>query len=289
MLNQARAADAAGVDRISVSDHVVLGENLEAYGDPTLGGTEGGRQPTGSDGRWLEPMTLLSAMCGITTRVRLATTILLAALRRPVVLAKAAATLDVLSGGRLDLGVGVGWQREEYEAAGMRFETRGRALNHTLEVLHTLWRTNPSSFHSSELEFQRIHCFPKPAQSGGVPIWVSGTSNPRVIERIVRFGDGWIPWGPDLTDPLPGAELIRRQLREADRDPDVFMVMGSLQLVRDERGGADLEASLQPVARSFEAGVTDFRIAVDPPNDFESAYEYFGQLVSAFRRATGKG
>jgi alkanesulfonate monooxygenase SsuD/methylene tetrahydromethanopterin reductase-like flavin-dependent oxidoreductase (luciferase family) len=106
LLDRARAADAAGVDRLVVSDHVVYGEDLEAYGDPGKGGVSGGRQPTGPDGLWLEPLTLLSVVAGCTTRIRLGTNILLAALRRPVVLAKSASTLDVLSRGRLDIGVG---------------------------------------------------------------------------------------------------------------------------------------------------------------------------------------
>lgn len=124
LLDRARAADQAGVDRVMVTDRVVFGENLEAFARSELGGMAGGRQPTGPDGLWLDPLTVLSVVCGLTTRVRLATNILLAALRRPVVLAKMAATLDVLSGGRLDLGVGTGWQREEYQAAGLDFERR---------------------------------------------------------------------------------------------------------------------------------------------------------------------
>src|SRR3989442_3749621 len=95
----ARAADAAGVDRVVVSDHVVFGENLEAYGRPETGGVEGGRQPTGPDGHWLEPLTVLTAVAAQTTRVRLGTYILLAALRRPVILAHQLANLDVISPG----------------------------------------------------------------------------------------------------------------------------------------------------------------------------------------------
>jgi len=109
VLDRARAADAAGIDRVLVSDHVVLGEHLDAYGRPESGGVVGGKQPTGPDGYWLEALTTLSVVCGMTSRVRLGTNILIAALRRPVVLAKSAATLDVLWGGRLDLGVGIGW------------------------------------------------------------------------------------------------------------------------------------------------------------------------------------
>src|SRR5438309_10906013 len=204
MLDRARAADEAGIDRLFVSDHVVFGEHIDAYGRPELGGTEGGRQPTGPDGHWLEPLTVLSTIAAITSRVRLATGILLAALRRPVVLAKAAATLDVLSGGRLDLGVGVGWQREEYEAAGLDFDARGRLLDHTLEVCQTLWRDQRASYSSPELSFEAIHMMPKPVNPNGVPIWVSGTVSPRPMRRLAQFGTGWIPWGKaaDNTDDL---------------------------------------------------------------------------------------
>src|SRR6188508_1046152 len=167
MLDTARLYDRVGIDRLVVSDHVVFGEQLDAYARPELGGSRGGKQPTGPDGHWLEPLTALSVIAGSTDRIRLATGILLAALRRPVVLAKTAATLDVLSGGRLDLGVGVGWQREEYEAAGLSFEKRGRLLDHTLEVLQTLWRESPANIESDELRFENMHQFPHPVRPGG--------------------------------------------------------------------------------------------------------------------------
>src|SRR3954464_9254980 len=150
-LERARVADEAGVDRLVVSDHVVFGERLEEYSRPEIGGQAGGKQPTGPDGLWLEPLTTLSVLAGMTSRIRLGTNILVAALRRPAVLAKSTATLDVLSGGRLDLGVGVGWQREEYEAAGLDFDDRGRLLDHTLEVLQTLWREQRAAYDAPEL------------------------------------------------------------------------------------------------------------------------------------------
>ncbi len=209
LFDRARAIDAAGVDRIVVSDHVAFGENLEAYARPELGGSAGGKQPTGPDGHWLEPLTFLSVVGGMTSRVRLGTNILIAALRRPVVLAKTAATLDVLSGGRLDLGVGVGWQREEYDAAGLDFDTRGRLLDHTLAVCQTLWREQRARFDSDELHFDAIHAMPKPLQPGGVPVWVSGTVNPRVVQRLARFGSGWIPWGPAARDVTTGIAQMR--------------------------------------------------------------------------------
>lgn len=140
LLDRAIAADRAGVDQLVVSDHVVMGQNLDAYAKSELGGREGGRLPTDSFGSWLEPLTLLAVISGLTSTIRLGTGVLIAGLRRPVVLAKSVATLDVLSCGRVDLGVGIGWQREEYEAAGLSFHRRGRILDHTLEVCQILWQ-----------------------------------------------------------------------------------------------------------------------------------------------------
>jgi probable F420-dependent oxidoreductase len=288
LLNRAKAADQAGVDRVVVSDHVVFGENLEAYGRADLGGSEGGRQPTGPDGLWLEPLTVLSVVSGITSNVRLSTGILLAALRRPVVLAKAAATLDVLSGGRLDLGVGVGWQREEYEAAGLDFEGRGRLLDHTLAVCQTLWRDSPARFDSEELHFESIHCMPRPLQPGGVPIWVSGTLNPAVVARVVRFGQGWIPWGRFVDDPVSGIGRLRDALSAAGRDPAGFQVKGNLPVVNGSDGQPDVDRTIERVPALVEAGVTDFRIGFAIPADPSAAIDRLSEVVAAFRQATGR-
>ncbi len=180
LLDLARAADVAGIDRLLVSDHVVFGEHLDAYGRPESGGVDGGRQPTGPDGHWLEPLTVLSHVAALTTRIRLGTNILLAALRRPVVLAKSAATLDVLSHGRLDLGVGIGWQREEYDAAGLDFGARGRLLDESLALLRAYWTESRIGGETAGVTFDGIHMMPKPLQSGGVPLWISGRLNGRV-------------------------------------------------------------------------------------------------------------
>ena len=213
LLARARLADAAGVDRLVVPDHVVFGEHLDAYGRPELGGREGGRQPTGPDGHWLEPLTLLSVLAGMTSRARLATGILIAALRRPVTLAKSVATLDVLSGGRVDLGVGVGWQREEYAAAGLPFESRGRLLDHTLEVCQAIWQQPVVAYEAPELRFERIHSMPKPRQPGGVPIWVSGRINRRVVERVGAVRRGLDPLGRRCRRPGAGHPRLARGTR----------------------------------------------------------------------------
>jgi len=288
LLEGARAADQAGVDRLAVSDHVVFGENLEAYGDSTVGGIAGGKQPTGPDGMWLEPLTLLSVVAGVTTNVRLATGILQAALRRPAVLAKATATLDVLSGGRLDLGVGVGWQRAEYDAAGLSFEGRGRLLNQTLAVCQALWRQERASFDGDGLHFEGIHSMPKPLQAGGVPLWVSGTLNNRVIDRLVRFGDGWIPWGPDAKDPVAGITRLREALAQAGRDASGFQVQGRLPVVKGPDGSMDLARTMEGVPALAEAGITDFRAPVSITLKPSVTADYLAEMVTAFRQAVGR-
>lgn len=286
LLDQARAADQAGIDRIVFSDHVAFGEDLEAYGDPRKGGQAGGKQPTTPDGQWLEPLTLITAIGALTERVRLGTAILIAALRTPVVLAKTAATIDVLTGGRLELGVGVGWQKEEYDAAGLDFAARGRLLDHTLEVCQVLWRERVANYDSPELRFSNIHQMPKPRQSGGVPIWVSGTINDRVVQRLARFGSGWIPWGPDGADLVTSIPRLRAAVEQAGGDPS-FGVQGHAVAVRDSEGALDLRATFEASRPMVDAGVTDLRLTVPAVAGFEESLELYGGIVTEFRATFG--
>ena len=287
LFERARAADVAGVDRVLVSDHVVFGEHMEAYGRPESGGVAGGKQPTGPDGHWLEPLTTLSVLCGMTTRVRLGTNILIAALRRPVVLAKSAATLDVLSGGRLDLGVGIGWQREEYEAAGLDFGTRGRQLDRTLEVCQTLWQEPRAGVDLPGLSFDAIHMMPKPRQPGGVPLWVSGRVNERVARRLARFGSGWIPWGEDADDVSASIPRMRAAVTAAGGDGDAIQVAGTLPAVRRDDRGIDLDATMKRVGPLVDAGITDFRAYLPVPSAYDAAVGYLRDVVGALHAATG--
>jgi probable F420-dependent oxidoreductase len=285
-LATARAMDAAGVDRVVVSDHLVFGENLDAYADPVLGGSAGGKQPTGPDGLWLEPLIFLTALAATTSRIRLGTAVILAALRRPAVLAKQLATMDVLSGGRIDLGVGVGWQREEYEAVGLSFEDRGRLLDHTLEVCQTLWTQQRAVYHSPELSFDGIHQMPKPLQEGGVPIWISGTVNKRVARRLSTFGTRWIPWGPAITDLGAAIPAMKQAIVDVGGDPSGLQVQGSAVLRRNRDRLIDVNTSMAPVPQLVAAGATEIRFTGSLPAP-DHAVEQFSQLVTAFRDATG--
>lgn len=268
LFDTARRADAIGIDRLVVSDHVVFGEELDHYARPELGGVEGGRQPTGPDGHWLEPLTVLSFVAASTERIRLGTGILLAALRRPVVLAKTVATLDVLSGGRVDLGVGVGWQRTEYAAAGLPFSRRGDLLDHTLDVCTRLWSDPVADLPTGPdgASVSPVHMMPKPVRRDGIPVWVSGTVNDRVASRIARFGAGWIPWGPDAADPTAIGRMKRAVVAagaSADR-ADALQVTWSSPLERDADGVIDVDRSMHGVPALAALGVTDLRIALRP-------------------------
>ena len=118
---------------------------------------------------------------------------LIAPLRAPLVLAKTAATVDVLSAGRLDLGVGVGWQEEEYAAVGVPWAERWRRLEDGLRACRALWRDAPATFRSETVRFEEIWCLPRPVQPGGIPLWFGVALGPRNLARITELGDGWMP------------------------------------------------------------------------------------------------
>lgn len=281
------AADRAGVDRVVFSDHVVFGENLEAYANPATGGARGGKQPTGPDGHWLDPVALIAYLAARTTRIRFGTNILIAALRRPVPLAKELTTIDVLSGGRLDLGVGVGWQREEYDAVGLPFEGRGAWLDHTLEVCRLLWTEPTAAYDGQGLAFEKIHMMPKPVQPGGVPVWVSGTVNRAAMQRLARFGRGWIPWGDDADDIAVGIRRMRDAVSALGRDPSDIGVVGNLMIPRTD-DGYDLDAAMAGAPALVEAGVTDVRFfGLVLPKEPAAAEDLLGRAVVAFRAAVG--
>lgn len=286
ILATAEAADRAGVDRLLVSDHLAFGEQLDDYSRPELGGTAGGRQPTGPDGHWLEPLTVLTAVAAVTDRVRLGTNILLAALRNPLALAKTLATLDVISNGRVDLGVGVGWQRAECEAAGVPFERRGQQLDHTLAVMATLWRDRVAEFEDDLLSFRRLHAMPKPLQPGGVPVWVGGSANPRVAKRIARFGVGWIPWGESAADVVESIPQMRVLVESVGGRFDDLQIASSIRRIASDSGGVDLAATMEQVPRLVEAGVTDIRLTLPAHGGTHAIEERYREAVLAFRAVT---
>jgi probable F420-dependent oxidoreductase len=279
-IDLARAADAAGVDRIVVVDHVVMGPNTDAY--------NWGKFPTPPDAPWLEPLMVLAAMASATTRARLATGILIAPLRPAVLLAKQAATLDVLSEGRLDLGVGTGWQREEYDAEGLDFAARGQLLTDTIAACKALWRDTPAAIDTPSLSFTDVYCDPKPRQPDGVPLWIAGTLNARNLDRLVRYGDAWIPiMGETVEGIAAGAQRARDAWTDAGRDADRLQVQAPVRIGRDDDNRPDIARSMQSVPELLAAGATDVHVSLQAYcRAPEAAPAALADIVTAFRKVT---
>jgi probable F420-dependent oxidoreductase len=279
LLDLAVAADEAGVDTLVLVDHVVLGGDLSGY--------PYGPFATEPDAPWLEPLTCLAAIAGRTARVRLMTGVLIAPLRPPALLAKTAATLDVLSGGRLDLGVGTGWLAKEYEAAGVDFKQRGRLLDDALDACAALWQGGPTDFESPRLRFADVYCDPRPRQPDGPPFWIGGELHDRNLARLVRRCSGWIP-SPTARrrDIAAGIERLDAALEAAGRDPAEVRVRIGAPATGDAAGGPELDA--ERLAEFRELGASDFyaplsHLCPDP----DAAPEFIAGLAQAFRVATG--
>jgi probable F420-dependent oxidoreductase len=279
LLDLAREAESAGVDRVVVVDHVVMGRNTHEYA--------WGPFPYPPESPWLEPLTVLAALGAVTERLRLATGILVAPLRPAALLAKTAATIDVLTGGRLDLGVGVGWQREEFDAVGLDFDRRGELLTDTIAACRALWGEVPATFRSGTVGFDDVFCTPQPVQER-LPVLFSGVLHRRNVDRIARLGDGWIPiMGAGTDEVRAGVELLRRAFDDAGRPAGALQVRAPLVVARDADGAPDLDASMASVPELVAAGVTDVRAELRlAPGGYDDPATAFGALVESFRRFT---
>ncbi len=276
LLDLARLAEQAGVDRLLLTDHVLMGGNTQAY--------PWGPFPFPPDTPWLEPLSLISAMAAVTETIRFSTKILIAPLRPATLLAKTLATLDVLSGGRMEIGVSTGWQREEFDATGVDWNRRGQLLTDTIAACRVLWRDAPARFESESFCFEEVWCRPAPLQAGGLPIWFAGSLHPRNLDRICRLGDGWIPapYTP-IDDFREQVERLRRAWLEAGRDPAMLRIQGDLDVVQDARGRPDLAASLAALPDWFAAGATTVNVVQSLFCGMRRAPAFFETLASAWR------
>ncbi len=251
LLPLAVAADEAGVAQVVLSEHVVLAGDIAGH-PGVRPGAAATRFPFPSDEEYPDPLVALGAIAAVTTRIRLSTNVLLAPLRPAVLLAKMAATVDVLSGGRLDLGVGVGWHTDEFEALGVPFDGVGARLEDAVRACHVLWAGGPSSFSSPSVSFDDVYCSPTPVQAGGIPIWFGGTARPTVARRVAQLGDGWSPIGnTSPTDVAHGWALIRAECELIGRDPAQIGVRCSLPAVP-----GDLAATMAAAGAFASAGAT---------------------------------
>ena len=185
--------------------------------------------------RNLEPISLLSYVAAITTRVRLGTAVFVLPQHNPVQLAKELATLDVLSGGRVDAGFGIGNDDQAQSAAfGLRPGRRVRRFTESLSVMRALWSERQATFHGDFFDLDETRMEPKPVQRPGPPVWFGGRVEP-ALRRAVRLGDAWMGPGSSSIEDFRGhVAILRQALEETGRDPDSFTISKRLYLAIDD-------------------------------------------------------
>ena len=201
ILALAREGERLGLHSAMIADHIVLPVESQSTYPYTLDG----KHPSAGDA--LETFSILGVVAGATERLRLVTSVLVLPYRNPVLTAKMAASLDVLSGGRLTLGVGAGWLKEEFAALNSpAFEARGAVTDEWILIFKQLWSQSPASFNGRFYRYSDIRCEPFPLQQPHPPIWVGGHSR-AALRRTARHGDGWHPVGAVAASPLPPHEM----------------------------------------------------------------------------------
>jgi probable F420-dependent oxidoreductase len=248
-----RKADALGIDQVVMTDHVVMGARTDRY--------PYGPFPSPPDYPWFEPIVAMSAFAGMTSRIRLSMSVLIAPLRPAVLLAKQAATLDVLSHGRLDLGVGTGWQREEYDASGIPFEGRGVRLAEQMRACKDLWTNAPASYQGDTVDVRGLYSKPFPVQKGGPPLWFGLAPTEVNAKRIAELGVGWIPISQNPADIAEGVRALRAAFTRAGRDAKELQVRAHLPPRKNSAGQLDLDATLAAgLEPALEAGASVIEI-----------------------------
>jgi probable F420-dependent oxidoreductase len=277
ILELAVLAEEAGFDGVVMSDHVVMGNHVDRY--------PWGEFPFPPGAPWLEPLTMLAAVAALTLRLQLGTGILIAPLRPAALLAKVSATLDQISHGRLVLGVGTGWQAEEFVAEGIDPSRRGALLTEGISACRALWTSSPATFRAETLDFEDIWCEPKAVRPGGPLVLFSGTLTSLNLHRILTLGDGWIPiMGASPGTIADGVSLLKRSYEAADRDPNQLLVRAPIRHSSERT----LSESLRQALTLGDAGVTDVELfcgsVVHESDDLTRCFQTLQLELSALRR-----
>jgi probable F420-dependent oxidoreductase len=265
----ARAAEAAGFESLWTVEHVVVPQGYES----TYPYDPSGKMPGGEEMAIPDPLIWLSYVAAATSTIRLATGILIVPQRNPVVLAKELATLDMMSGGRLELGIGVGWLEEEFDAIGVPFSGRGRRTDEYVAAIRALWATQPASFHGEFVDFDDCILLPSP-ERGAVPIHVGGHTEASA-RRAGRLGDGYFPGRGTHEELAQLFSVVRASAEEHGRDPS------TIQLTTGGRGAVGSRA-LEEVEQLAALGVQRVILpAILFWNDTEEALARYGEEVIA--------
>ena len=242
----AQTAERCGIESIWTVEHVVIPQDYKS----TYPYSPSGRIPGGDEVQIPDPLLPLAYAAALTTRLRLATGIVILPQRHPLYVAKELATLDVLSHGRMIFGVGSGWLREEFESLGLDFDSRGARTDEAIEAIRVLWRESSSRFAGKHFNFGPVKSFPKPVHKGGVPIHIGGHSK-AAARRAARLGDGFFPMEPDAGKLARLLGLMREECAKIGRNP------AEIELT------AFGKPSLEVINQYRDMGVS--RVAIAPP------------------------
>ena len=258
-----QAAEGLGYQHLLVFDHV-LGA------DPSK--REKWERPYSHADQFHEPFVLFGYLAAITEKIQMTTGILILPQRQTVLVAKQAAAVDVLTGGRLRLGIGIGWNDVEYEALGEEFTNRGRRSAEQIELLRLLWTQDVVNYEGRYHKITHAGINPPPVQRP-IPIWLGGGA-PQLVKRLARLGDGWFPqFQPDSEGQQKIGEM-RELVKLAGRDPDAVGIEGRISLTQ---GGPDEWNKLS--AAWDEAGATHLSV-----NTMKAGLKGPDQHIDAIRR-----
>jgi probable F420-dependent oxidoreductase len=284
-----QAAEAVGMAHYWIPDHVVLFADYPESTYPYAGGS-GQETPEQSadaplqyddeefalvDPRsaFVEPVVAMTWLAAATRTIEVGTNILVVPQRNPVLLAKALATLDEFSGGRVVLGVGAGWAKEDFDALGIDFHVRGRRTDQMMRAMRELWTGDASSFAGEFFAFKDAYCYPKPVRAGGIPILIGGESKP-AMRRVARHGDGWLPYNLPVDDAARVIGELKAMTRAEGHDPDRLRI---IKIVYSN-------AKLDDLKRYRDAGVTEFNVSSsgEIPTDaagIDAKFREFGERL----------
>lgn len=282
----AQLAEKLGFDSVWFPDHIIIPRTVHSHYPYAADGAS----PFAPDEPFYEPLSVLNFLAGCTQRVRLGTHVLIIPYRDPILTAKILATIDVLSGGRLTLGAGVGWMEEEFTGLGLAtYRQRGAVTNEYLQIFKELWKNTAPNFDGKFCKVADVGFEPKPVQKPHPPIWIGGHST-AALRRAARLGDGWMPIGLRPATLLLPAELegkvaeLRQYIREAGRPVEDVTISFTAPVIISATGSnnrSPLQGRPDEIAEDFRRfrsiGVSNFNVNV--PAEASAQSEFIEQFA----------
>ena len=265
----AQAAEGLGYEHLLVFDHV-LGADASKR--------DSWDRPYSSEDMFHEPFVLFGYLGAITETLEFVTGVLILGQRQTSLVAKQAAEVDVLTGGRLRLGIGIGWNEVEYEGLGQRFTNRGRRSEEQIDLLRQLWTTEVVDFHGRYHNVTHAGINPLPVQQP-IPIWLGGGA-PEVVQRIGKMGDGWFPQFQPDSEGQERINEMREYARAAGRDPAKIGIEGRVGLATDKQENWEKLAAAWDEVGGTHLSVNTMRAGLKGPDQHIEAIKRFKETVS---------